>query len=573
MADFIAVLKKTIDNLGETTPETRARVYDKARATIVDKLAKITPPPPPSVADRQKRALEDAIASVERDYAKSAPAPDPLAELENIFSSIDRNKNQPSHVRQPVAAAAAPVPVPPKPVAPKPEPLRPVPPAARTEPNWQKAPQTPFPAPSPFDNANARMPGMDASGLNDQDDVFANDEQPAAADTFQRLRPAVRKRSYGGLIAALAALVVIGGGGYGIWLNKDAFGSMFGIGGSKTVTTEPLVKPAPAKPAADAATAPPAAGEAEATKFTQRLSPEGKETDPGPAGGQSGIGEGESVAALTTPPPAAPAPALAPSAPAPAATTGEAPAPVAGSPAPAAGTPAPAATPPADAAAAPAAPADAAAAPAAAAPAAPAAAAQPAAPAAAPAETSLPVGQKAIFYEERTSTAQGSAEPGSIVWSLVQESPGGDLPPEPAIRAEATIPGKDIQLRMTIRRNTDQTLPASHIIEMIFLTPEGFDGGGVDNILRIAMKSSEQDAGSPLIGIPAKIADGFFLVALNDTKADEDANLTLLRGQDWIDVPVVYKTGRRALLTMEKGIPGEKVFDEALKAWQAKTSG
>ncbi|PTE08919.1 hypothetical protein C9427_18200, partial [Mesorhizobium helmanticense] len=214
---------------------------------------------------------------------------------------------------------------------------------------------------------------------------------------------------------------------------------------------------------------------------------------------------------------------------------------------------------------APAAPADAAATP--------APGAAPAAPTAAPAETAVPVGQKAIFYEERTSTAQGSAEPGSIVWSLVQESPGGNLPPEPAIRAEATIPGKNVQLRMTIRRNTDQTLPASHIIEMIFLTPEGFDGGGVDNILRVAMKSSEQDAGSPLIGIPAKIADGFFLVALNDTKADEDANLTLLRGQDWIDVPVVYKTGRRALLTMEKGIPGEKVFDEALKAWQAKTAG
>ena len=185
----------------------------------------------------------------------------------------------------------------------------------------------------------------------------------------------------------------------------------------------------------------------------------------------------------------------------------------------------------------------------------------------------MPVGQKAIFYEERTNSSQGSAEPGSIVWSLVQESPGGDLPPEPAIRAEATIPGKDIQLRMTIRRNTDQTLPASHIIEMIFLTPEGFEGGGVDNILRIAMKGSEQDAGSPLIGIPAKIADGFFLVALNDTKADQDANLTLLRSQDWIDVPVVYKSGRRALLTMEKGIPGEKVFDDALKAWATKTSG
>ena len=126
---------------------------------------------------------------------------------------------------------------------------------------------------------------------------------------------------------------------------------------------------------------------------------------------------------------------------------------------------------------------------------------------------------------------------------------------------------------MTIRRNADQTLPASHIIELIFLTPDGFDGGGIDNILRFAMKGSEQDAGSPLIGVPAKIADGFFLVALNDTKADETANLSLMRNQEWIDIPVVYKSGRRALLTMEKGIPGDKVFDEALKAWQAKTSG
>jgi hypothetical protein len=169
--------------------------------------------------------------------------------------------------------------------------------------------------------------------------------------------------------------------------------------------------------------------------------------------------------------------------------------------------------------------------------------------------------------------AQGSAEAGNVVWSLVQESPGGDEPPEPAIRGEVQVPGKDVQLRMTIRRNADETLPASHIIEMIFLTPAGFEGGGIDNLLRIALKKAEQDAGSPLIGIPAKIADGYFLVALNDTKADEDANLSLLRNQEWIDVPVIYKSGRRALLTMEKGMPGGKVFDEAIRAWQAKTAG
>jgi hypothetical protein len=178
------------------------------------------------------------------------------------------------------------------------------------------------------------------------------------------------------------------------------------------------------------------------------------------------------------------------------------------------------------------------------------------------------VGQRAIFYEERTNTAEGSAETGAIVWSLVQESPGDGQPPEPAIRAEATIPGKELQLRMTIRRNADKTLPASHIVEMIFLTPDTFEGGGIENVLRVSFKSSEQETGSPLIGMPAKIADGFFLVALNDSKPEMDSNMSLLQRQSWIDVPIVYKSGRRALFTMEKGLPGEKVFAEAIKAWQ-----
>ena len=557
MADFVAILKRALDKHGDETPEKRTRIYDSVRTMLAKKLADYSPPLATEAIATQKRSLEDAIASVERDYAKPAPASDPLAELEHIFSSIDRNKNQSSHVKP--LAAPAPAWQPAKPVQPAP--------TTRAEPSWQRPAPTPPPPAARAETINEQAAELDAE--DDSADVFANDEQPAA-DTFQRMRPAERKRSYGGLIAAVVALLVVAGGGYGIWLNKDAFGSMFGIGDTKTVSTEPLVKPAPAKPAADA---PAPAAASEGTKFTQRLTPEGGETDPGPAAGQSGIGEGESVAALTTPPPPAPAPAApAPAAPAPATPApGDTAATVApATPAPDASA-TPPATPPADGAAPPAngaAPADAAATPPA-----PTTGTPPAAPTAAAPEPTVAVGQKAIFYEERTSTAQGSAEPGSIVWSLVQESPGGDLPPEPAIRAEASIPGKNIQLRMTIRRNTDQTLPASHIIEMIFLTPEGFDGGGVDNILRVAMKSSEQDAGSPLIGIPAKIADGFFLVALNDTKADVDANLTLLRGQKWIDVPVVYKTGRRALLTMEKGIPGEKVFDEALKAWQAKTAG
>jgi hypothetical protein len=113
MADFVAVLKKTLGGLGETTPEIRARVYDKARATIASKLAALDPQPPEAVAERQKKMLEDAIATVERDYAPPPPPPepeiDPLAELENIFSSIDRNKNQQTCLLRSLAARPLPL--------------------------------------------------------------------------------------------------------------------------------------------------------------------------------------------------------------------------------------------------------------------------------------------------------------------------------------------------------------------------------------------------------------------------------------------------------------------------------
>ncbi len=323
---------------------------------------------------------------------------------------------------------------------------------------------------------------------------------------------------------------------------------MLGLDGSKRIAAAPTeTAPEPAEPVAEtpaenppaaeapastppagetAETTPPAPAPAQPEKFTQRLNADGNEVDEGPAAGTQPIGEGTSVAAVTQPPPPAVPPATNPAAPAdPAAPAGP-----------------------------------------------PAVGAAPAPGAPATAEPAVAVGQKAIFYEERTNVAQGSADTGTIVWSVVQESPGGDLPPEPAIRAEATIPGKDLQLRMTIRRNGDPTLPASHIIEMIFLTPEGFEGGGIENILRVSLKDTEQSAGNPLLGIPAKIADGFFLVALTDTKAEMDANLALLRRDQWIDVPLVYKSGRRALITMEKGIPGDKVFDETIKAWETKTA-
>lgn len=458
MADFVAVLRKTIDGLGETTPEVRARVYDKARATISAKLAQMNPPPPAAVVERQKASLEQAIAALEAEYA----SPD-LDDFEALVAPPAPDKG---------AADATP--------------SRPL---AGSAPSAGLAPMPPTAA--------------------NQDPVEA------------RARPAAARRSgsrRGGMLAfALIVLAFLGAAGYAVWLNRDEVGRMLGLNDGpppvapvvQAPEPEPEAEPAEETPAPAAEPAPPAP-----QKFTQRLNADGTETDTGPAGEPGGVGEGTSVATLTVPPDGQ-APAQ------PAQPTAEAPA-----------------TPP---------------------------------PASTSADPALAVGQRAIFYEERTTASEGSAEQGSTVWSLVRESPGGDLPPEPAIRAEVTVPAKDLQLRLTIRRNGDKTLPASHIVELIFLTPENFQGGVIDNFLRMTMKETEEATGNPVLGLPAKIGDGFFLLAMTDSAPEVEANMQLFRRMKWIDLPIVYRSGRRALMTLERGIPGDQVFEEAMKAWAASS--
>ncbi|BDA83244.1 hypothetical protein Sa4125_07860 [Aureimonas sp. SA4125] len=183
----------------------------------------------------------------------------------------------------------------------------------------------------------------------------------------------------------------------------------------------------------------------------------------------------------------------------------------------------------------------------------------------------LAVGQKAVFYEERTETEQGSQQAGNVVWSVVNESPSEGQPPEPAIRAVADIPDRNLKLTMTIRRNADATLPASHVIELMFEVPENFAGGQIANVQRLALKPTEEARGEPLIGVAGQISEGFFIIALNNLEQATKSNLDLMGREEWIDIPIAYATGRRALISIDKGIPGDRAFKQAMDAWAAKT--
>ncbi|MEE2953150.1 MAG: hypothetical protein VYD57_18155 [Pseudomonadota bacterium] len=380
------------------------------------------------------------------------------------------------------------------------------------------------------------------------DDADRHAPIPAADISAPRYAPprgaAGRRKGSGAAVGIVSLIVVVGGLGAAAWFYGDEIASL--------VTGEPVVATndgaaAPAETDGSEATtgegetdvAGVASGEAAGTRqYTQRLLPDGTEVDEGPATPEpNAFGEGTNVAAANAVEPDAndgTSPTIA-------AEIGENPEIVGAGEEPSAGeTPSEAG---AETAAAP----------------------------EASENGAIPVAQRTVFYQERTADSPGTQETGNVVWSVVEEPPIEGQPPEPAIRAVAEVPDENLTMTMTIRRNADPTLPASHVIELLFDTPSGFPGGSVATVQRLALKPTEQARGEPLIGVAGKISDGFFIIALNNLDQAVQNNLSLLESEQWIDIPIAYATGRRALVSIEKGIPGDRAFKEAIAAWDAKT--
>lgn len=369
----------------------------------------------------------------------------------------------------------------------------------------------------------------------------SSDETPgfgAAAATPAYMVKKKPRRNYASVVLALVGVALLAGGGYAFWLNRDALNDMVGglvnsaqNGGTQTSSpetaqTQPTTPPATQQPPAAGQQQPTATpnnhpnqshgddGSVTGTKFTQRLLADGTERDEGQAPGANGqpvTAEGQSVYEQNVAPPPA----------------GESPAGNTGAPA---GTPAGAP-----------------------------AGQQPAAAAS---------GDRMFLYEEVLGQTVPTAIQGSVSWSLQQEN-DAEGKPSPTVQGQITVPGRGLSALITFKRNTDPSLPASHLIEIVFSVSPGFEGGAIDSVQRIAMKSTEQDRGNALIAVPAKITDDFHMIALNDFPDAMKTNLELLKSRNWIDIPVSYRNGRRALLTLQKGNDGIAAFDKALSEWAA----
>jgi hypothetical protein len=135
-------------------------------------------------------------------------------------------------------------------------------------------------------------------------------------------------------------------------------------------------------------------------------------------------------------------------------------------------------------------------------------------------------------------------------------------------RADVEIPERKISMTWTLRRDANQSQSTSHTIEIMFRMSPNDPSGGIDKVPGIFVEQAEGSQGTALAGLAIKVTTGYFLIGLSATPAERDRNMQLLKERQWFDVAIVYANGKRAILSMEKGLLGDAAFTQAFAAWE-----
>jgi len=184
--------------------------------------------------------------------------------------------------------------------------------------------------------------------------------------------------------------------------------------------------------------------------------------------------------------------------------------------------------------------------------------------------TVVPVAE-ALFYEGRTETEPETSQTGKVEWSIL-DGVSEEGEPDMAIRGEVQIPDRDMKLLITIRRNTDVSMPAAVLAELVFVVPDDFDGGAVDQIGQLMFKPAEQSRQQDLQGtvMPHRLNENFFLVTINAPRPIMEYNLNIMRQLQWLKLYVQYSSGRYGEFSIAKGDGGDAIFKQVIDNWRTK---
>jgi len=172
-------------------------------------------------------------------------------------------------------------------------------------------------------------------------------------------------------------------------------------------------------------------------------------------------------------------------------------------------------------------------------------------------------GSQSLLLEASDSGTTGAVPfSGTVEWSK-----GTDEMGLPTLIGKANIPARNLAVDVLIRKNSDASLPASHLMEVNFRVTDSFIGGSIAGLPGVLLKNEELVQGTPLVGASARVVGNSFLFALSASPADITANSSLLISRKWMDLALIYATGKRAIITLEKDAAAETMFNEVVGEW------
>ncbi|HEV2570751.1 MAG TPA: hypothetical protein VGU72_03370 [Beijerinckiaceae bacterium] len=154
---------------------------------------------------------------------------------------------------------------------------------------------------------------------------------------------------------------------------------------------------------------------------------------------------------------------------------------------------------------------------------------------------------------------------GTVVWRTDSINRGSAL--SQAIRADFDVPDAKLKGFVTIEKNNDPTLRASHTLTVRFLPSEDSPLAKITEIGLPVMRNESAANVDALAGVQAKITDNIFIVALTSDPQFAVRNIETLKTRGWLDIPMKLADGRAAKITLEKGNPGERVVNEVFDSW------
>jgi len=181
---------------------------------------------------------------------------------------------------------------------------------------------------------------------------------------------------------------------------------------------------------------------------------------------------------------------------------------------------------------------------------------------------SAAVSEPATYYEQAEASAPWRELDSSARWQMRrEETTSGARKSAVVLLLDVHVPERGLSMAMVMRRDESEDAAITHLIELAFTGAQGAPVDAIAAVSNIIMKRADGGGSTALAGRSIKVAPGLFLFGLSAEKEDARRNAQSLRDLARIDIPIVFVHAGTGIISVTKGVSGERAFGAALADW------